>query len=29
LLHFNVWEILLFGIPLQIAVIIWSRMVKK
>ncbi len=29
LLHFKVWEILLFGIPLQIAVIIWSRMVKK
>lgn len=29
LLHFNVWEILLFGIPLQIAIIIWSRMVKK
>ena len=29
LLHFNIWEILLIGIPLQIGVIIWSRMVKK
>ncbi len=26
---FNIWEILLIGIPLQIAVIIWSKMVKK
>lgn len=29
LVHFNIWEILLIGIPLQIGVIIWSRMVKK
>jgi len=29
MLHFNIWEILLIGIPLQIAVFIWSRMVKK
>lgn len=27
--HFNIWEILLIGIPLQIGIIIWSRMVKK
>jgi transcriptional regulator with XRE-family HTH domain len=26
---FNIWKILLIGIPLQIAIIIWSRMVKK
>lgn len=29
LVHFNIWEILLIGIPLQLGVIIWSRMVKK
>lgn len=29
LLNFNIWEILLIGIPLQIATVIWSRMVKK
>ncbi|MBE6787848.1 MAG: helix-turn-helix transcriptional regulator [Ruminococcaceae bacterium] len=29
LLSFNIWKILLIGIPLQIAVIIWSKMVKK
>lgn len=29
MLHFNIWEILLIGIPLQIAIFIWSRMVKK
>lgn len=29
MLHFNIWEILLIGIPLQIGIIIWSRMVKK
>lgn len=29
LLSFNIWKILLIGIPLQIGVIIWSRMVKK
>ncbi len=28
-LNFNIWKILLIGIPLQIGVIIWSRMVKK
>lgn len=28
-LSFNIWKILLIGIPLQIGVIIWSRMVKK
>ena len=28
-LTFNIWKILLIGIPLQIAVIIWSRMEKK
>lgn len=27
--HFNIWEILLIGIPLQIGIVIWSRMVKK
>ena len=27
--HFDIWEILLFGVPLQIGVIIWSRMVKR
>lgn len=27
--HFNIWEILLIGIPLQIGIFIWSRMVKK
>lgn len=27
--HFVIWEILLFGIPLQIGIYIWSRMVKK
>jgi transcriptional regulator with XRE-family HTH domain len=26
---FNIWKILLIGIPLQIGIIIWSRMVKK
>ncbi len=26
---FNIWIILLIGIPLQIAIILWSRMVKK
>lgn len=26
---FNIWKILLVGIPLQIAIIIWSRMEKK
>ena len=29
LMSFNIWKILLIGIPLQIAIIIWSRMVKK
>ncbi len=29
LLKFNIWDILTFGVPLQIAIIIWSRMVKK
>ncbi len=29
LVSFNIWKILLIGIPLQIGVIIWSRMVKK
>ncbi len=29
LVHFNIWEIMLIGIPLQIGIIIWSRMVKK
>ncbi len=28
-LTFNIWKILLVGIPLQIAVIVWSRMEKK
>ncbi len=27
--HLNIWEILLIGIPLQIGIIIWSKMVKK
>ncbi len=29
LLKFNIWDILTFGVPLQIGIIIWSRMVKK
>ncbi len=29
LLKFNIWDILFFGVPIQIAIIIWSRMVKK
>lgn len=29
LFKFNIWDILTFGIPLQIGIIIWSRMVKK
>ncbi len=29
LFKFNIWDILTFGVPLQIAIIIWSRMVKK
>ena len=29
LMSFNIWKILLIGIPLQIGIIIWSRMVKK
>ena len=28
-IYFNIWKILLIGIPLQIGIIIWSRMVKK
>ena len=28
-ISFNIWTILLIGIPLQIGIIIWSRMVKK
>ena len=28
-MSFNIWKILLIGIPLQIGIIIWSRMVKK
>ena len=28
-LSFNIWKILLIGIPLQIAIYLWSRMVKK
>lgn len=28
-MSFNIWTILLIGIPLQIGIIIWSRMVKK
>ena len=28
-ISFNVWEILLVGIPLQLAIIVWSRMEKK
>ena len=26
---FNIWKILLIGIPLQIGIVIWSRMVKR
>ncbi len=29
LLHFNIWEILLIGIPLQIAIFLWAKMVKN
>lgn len=29
LFKFNIWDILTFGVPLQIGIIIWSRMVKK
>ncbi len=29
LMSFNIWKILLIGIPLQIATFLWSRMVKK
>ena len=29
LFKFNIWDILTFGIPLQIGIIIWSKMVKK
>ena len=29
LMIFNIWKILLIGIPLQIGIIIWSKMVKK
>ena len=29
LMSFNIWKILLIGIPLQIATFLWARMVKK